>query len=144
MKVLPANTAHSGASVCVSALSNLINDLILSNVNELILFIQPPCSHRWLLFFLFFAATTEVAQIAGINAAKQTHSLIPLCHQLLLRKVSVDLALDHASHAVNITATAKTEGQTVGGGGFPPSLPFPSLFIFFSCCVLYDATTAMG
>jgi hypothetical protein len=34
------------------------------------------------------------AQIAGINAAKQTHMLIPLCHQLLLRKVSVELTLD--------------------------------------------------
>ena len=54
----------------------------------------------------------KVAQIAGINAAKQTHNLIPLCHQLLLRKVSVDLTLDDAAHAVNVSATAKTEGQT--------------------------------
>jgi molybdenum cofactor biosynthesis enzyme len=34
------------------------------------------------------------ALIAGINAAKQTHMLIPLCHQLLLSKVSVVLTLD--------------------------------------------------
>jgi cyclic pyranopterin monophosphate synthase len=33
----------------------------------------------------------SVAQIAGINAAKQTASLIPLCHNIVLDKVSVDL-----------------------------------------------------
>lgn len=53
-----------------------------------------------------------VAKIAGINAAKQTHALIPLCHQLLLRKVSVDLTLSPRDFCVDIRATAKTEGQT--------------------------------
>ena len=53
-----------------------------------------------------------VAKIAGINAAKQTHALIPLCHQLLLRKVSVDLTLNPDNSCVDIRATAKTEGQT--------------------------------
>jgi len=40
-----------------------------------------------------------VAQIAGIQAAKQTSNLIPLCHPLLLTHVSVDLKLveDEAS-----------------------------------------------
>ena len=53
-----------------------------------------------------------VAKIAGINAAKQTHQLIPLCHQLMLRKVSVDLSLNEKTNSVNITALAKTDGKT--------------------------------
>ena len=35
----------------------------------------------------------EVARIAGINAAKQTSALIPLCHPIALTKVSVDFDL---------------------------------------------------
>jgi cyclic pyranopterin phosphate synthase len=35
----------------------------------------------------------SVAQIAGINAAKQTSALIPLCHNIVLDKVSVDLTI---------------------------------------------------
>ena len=53
-----------------------------------------------------------VAKIAGINGAKQTHNLIPLCHSLLLSKVDVQLWLDPLAHAVQIEATAKTSGQT--------------------------------
>ena len=53
-----------------------------------------------------------VAQIAGINAAKNTHNLIPLCHQLLLRNVDVRLTMDPRTCAVVIFATALTEGQT--------------------------------
>src|SRR5262245_6678226 len=34
------------------------------------------------------------ARIAGIMAAKKTHELIPLCHQLLLTKISVDIETD--------------------------------------------------
>ena len=35
----------------------------------------------------------SVAQIAGINAAKQTATLIPLCHNIVLDKVTVDLKI---------------------------------------------------
>ncbi len=53
-----------------------------------------------------------VAQIAGINAAKRTSELIPLCHALFLSKVDVDLALDESLPGVIITATAKTTAKT--------------------------------
>ena len=53
-----------------------------------------------------------VAKIAGINAAKQTHALIPLCHQLLLRDVRVDLSLDAARHAVRVETRATCDGKT--------------------------------
>ena len=50
------------------------------------------------------------ARIAGIQAAKQTATLIPLCHQLPLRHVSVDFKVQN--DGFTITATAKTEPQT--------------------------------
>lgn len=53
-----------------------------------------------------------VAQIAGIQAAKQTASLIPLCHPLPLTKVDVDLELDESLPGIRITATAKVTGKT--------------------------------
>jgi cyclic pyranopterin phosphate synthase len=53
-----------------------------------------------------------VARIAGIMAAKKTHELIPLCHPLLLTKVSLDLALDDDLPGVRITATVRVGGQT--------------------------------
>lgn len=52
-----------------------------------------------------------VARIAGIQAAKRTHELIPLCHPLLLTSVKVQLeALE--PDQVRILATCKLSGQT--------------------------------
>ena len=51
-----------------------------------------------------------VARIAGIQAAKQTSTLIPLCHPLPLTKVGVDFALK--SDGITITTTASTIAQT--------------------------------
>lgn len=53
-----------------------------------------------------------VAQLAGIMGAKRTPDLIPLCHPLALTSVKVELALDAARNAVDITATCKLVGQT--------------------------------
>jgi cyclic pyranopterin phosphate synthase len=53
-----------------------------------------------------------VAQVAGIQAAKQTSGLIPLCHPLLLTKVDVDLKLDESIPGVIITALVKVAGKT--------------------------------
>ncbi|KAA5605970.1 cyclic pyranopterin monophosphate synthase MoaC [Roseospira marina] len=54
----------------------------------------------------------SVAQLAGIMGAKRTPDLIPLCHPLPLTKVTVDLRLDEADHAVEITATCALTGRT--------------------------------
>lgn len=52
-----------------------------------------------------------VARIAGIQAAKKTSELIPLCHPLMLSRVEVALqALE--PDAVRITATCGLAGQT--------------------------------
>jgi cyclic pyranopterin monophosphate synthase len=51
-----------------------------------------------------------VAQLAGIQAAKRTPDMIPLCHPIALSSVKVDLMCD--AKAVRITATCKVTGQT--------------------------------
>jgi cyclic pyranopterin phosphate synthase len=53
-----------------------------------------------------------VAQIAGIQAAKRTSELIPLCHPIPLHQVEVVLELDDSLPGVQITATARTTGKT--------------------------------
>lgn len=52
------------------------------------------------------------ARLAGIMAAKKTSDLIPLCHPLMLTKVSVDIAIDEALPGLQVTATAKLTGRT--------------------------------
>ena len=52
------------------------------------------------------------ARIAGIMAAKQTPSLIPLCHPIPLSRVAVDLVPDQTASAVRISATVATTAQT--------------------------------
>jgi len=54
----------------------------------------------------------ETARLAGIMAAKRTYSLIPLCHQLNLTKVSVDFKFDKRRNKVDIEAKAICIGQT--------------------------------
>lgn len=52
------------------------------------------------------------ARLAGIMAAKRTHELIPLCHPLLITKVTIDIVPDEALPGVTVTATVKVTGQT--------------------------------
>jgi cyclic pyranopterin phosphate synthase len=54
--------------------------------------------------------TLAVARLAGIMGAKQTPSLIPLCHPLAISAVTVDLEV--ADDAVEITATVRTTDRT--------------------------------
>lgn len=51
-----------------------------------------------------------VARVAGIQAAKQTQSLIPLCHQIPLTKVAVDF--QEQAEGLAIQATVKTLAAT--------------------------------
>lgn len=53
-----------------------------------------------------------VAQLAGIQAAKRTAELIPLCHPLALTHVEVSVRLDEAASSVEIEATCRTRGET--------------------------------
>jgi cyclic pyranopterin phosphate synthase len=57
-----------------------------------------------------------IARIAGIQAAKKTSDLIPLCHPLALTRVAVEFALEPVTEgnrpAVTCTATVETVGPT--------------------------------
>lgn len=53
-----------------------------------------------------------VARIAGIQAAKRTSDLIPLCHPLMLGQVRVELIPDPGESRIHITAICKLAGQT--------------------------------
>ncbi|KAL2893257.1 Cyclic pyranopterin monophosphate synthase mitochondrial [Bienertia sinuspersici] len=54
----------------------------------------------------------SVSKIAGITGAKQTSNLIPLCHNIGLSHVNVDLALNHSDYSVVIQGEASTTAKT--------------------------------
>ncbi|MHA6642266.1 cyclic pyranopterin monophosphate synthase MoaC [Mesorhizobium sp. A623] len=76
------------------------------------------------------------ARIAGIMAAKKTHELIPLCHPLLLTKVSVDIEPDHALPGLKITALARVTAKT---GVEMEALTAASV----ACLTIYDMAKAV-
>lgn len=53
-----------------------------------------------------------VARIAGIQAAKQTGLLIPLCHPLMLSKVQVSFEIQADANRVRVETLCKLTGQT--------------------------------
>lgn len=53
-----------------------------------------------------------VAQIAAIIGAKKTSELIPLCHQIPLSKVDVDLVVKEKTFEIEIKSTVKTLAKT--------------------------------
>jgi cyclic pyranopterin monophosphate synthase len=52
------------------------------------------------------------ARIAGIMAAKRTHDIIPLCHQLALTEVMVEFEPSRDPAGLTVTASAKVDGKT--------------------------------
>ncbi|MBZ9810670.1 cyclic pyranopterin monophosphate synthase MoaC [Mesorhizobium sp. BR1-1-9] len=76
------------------------------------------------------------ARIAGIMAAKKTHELIPLCHPLLLTKVSVDIEPDPALPGLKIIALARVTGKT---GVEMEALTAASV----ACLTIYDMAKAV-
>ncbi|MDP3247474.1 MAG: cyclic pyranopterin monophosphate synthase MoaC [Polaromonas sp.] len=53
-----------------------------------------------------------IARIAGIQAAKKTSDLIPLCHPIGLTRVAVEFEVDAITHSVHCRATTECTGQT--------------------------------
>ena len=54
----------------------------------------------------------NVARIAGIQGAKRTSELIPLCHPISLTKISLDLTLNDKIPGIEIISTVNTTGPT--------------------------------
>ena len=77
-----------------------------------------------------------VARIAGIMAAKRAPDLIPLCHPLLLTKVSVDIAPDESLPGLRVTALARVTGKT---GVEMEALTAASV----ACLTIYDMAKAI-
>ncbi|RKR06034.1 cyclic pyranopterin phosphate synthase [Kushneria sinocarnis] len=76
------------------------------------------------------------ARIAGIQAAKRTHELIPLCHALMLSKVSVDFEFDHRLPGVRVRSFCRLAGRT---GVEMEALTAASV----ACLTLYDMCKAV-
>jgi cyclic pyranopterin monophosphate synthase len=76
------------------------------------------------------------ARIAGIMAAKKTHELIPLCHPLLLTKVSVDIQPEPALPGLRVVALARVTGKT---GVEMEALTAASV----ACLTIYDMAKAI-
>lgn len=53
-----------------------------------------------------------VAKIAGIQGAKKTSELIPLCHPLIINQINVEITLDEELPGVQIEASVITDGKT--------------------------------
>ena len=53
-----------------------------------------------------------IARIAGIQGAKKTSDLIPLCHPIGLTRVAVEFEIQSAASCIVCTATAEVTGQT--------------------------------
>lgn len=54
----------------------------------------------------------SVARIAGIQASKNCSNLIPLCHPLMLSKVSIDFEIDEDNKQIRIICCCKLNGNT--------------------------------
>jgi len=78
-----------------------------------------------------------IARIAGIQAAKKTSDLIPLCHPLALTRVAVAFALADSGNAPQVACTATVE--TVG----PTGVEMEALTaVSVACLTLYDMLKA--
>ncbi|ESQ36761.1 hypothetical protein EUTSA_v10008544mg [Eutrema salsugineum] len=87
------NTKRSALACCKVILGKRVFDLVLANQ-------------------MGKGDVLGVAKIAGINGAKQTSSLIPLCHNIALTHVRVDLRLNPEDFSVDIEGEASCTGKT--------------------------------
>uniref|UniRef100_A0A1J3J289 cyclic pyranopterin monophosphate synthase n=3 Tax=Noccaea caerulescens TaxID=107243 RepID=A0A1J3J289_NOCCA len=87
------NTKRSALACCKVILGQRVFDLVLANQ-------------------MGKGDVLGVAKIAGINGAKQTSSLIPLCHNIALTHVRVDLRLNPEDFSVDIEGEASCTGKT--------------------------------
>jgi cyclic pyranopterin phosphate synthase len=53
-----------------------------------------------------------VSKIAGIQAAKKTHGLIPLCHNIFISNIDINFKLKEKSFGIEIKSTVKTNAKT--------------------------------
>jgi cyclic pyranopterin phosphate synthase len=76
------------------------------------------------------------ARLAGIMAAKRTHTLIPLCHPLPITKIEIEIDPEHGLPGFLVQATVKVTGQT---GVEMEALTAVSI----ACLTIYDMVKAV-
>ena len=77
-----------------------------------------------------------VARLAGIQAAKRTAELVPLCHPLALDQIEVEPVLHEELPGVMVTATARMQGKT--------GVEMEALTaVAVACLTIYDMTKAV-
>ena len=54
----------------------------------------------------------NVAQVAGIMAAKKTSELIPMCHPIIITGVDIEFTQNEDEHSIEIEATVRCKGET--------------------------------
>ncbi len=81
-------------------------------------------------------AALSTARLAGIQAAKRTADLIPLCHTIPLDHVEVEIRLDEKRRSAEVTATAAARWTT---GVEMEALAAVSV----ACLTLYDMAKAI-
>ncbi|MDD2371860.1 MAG: cyclic pyranopterin monophosphate synthase MoaC [Firmicutes bacterium] len=54
----------------------------------------------------------SVARVAGIMGAKNTSSMIPMCHPLLINSCSIDFNVDENNSLIEVMCTVKVDGKT--------------------------------
>lgn len=80
---------------------------------------------------------TQTAHIAGIMAAKRTHDLIPLCHQLPLDKIGLSFEYKDEQNAIRVESTVRVTHKT---GVEMEALTAVSV----ACLTIYDMTKALS
>lgn len=53
-----------------------------------------------------------VSRVAGIMAVKNTSSLIPMCHPLLISKCSIDFEIEEHKNLIHVQCMVKIDGKT--------------------------------
>ena len=74
---------------------------------------------------------SSIAIIAGILGAKKTSELIPLCHNIEIDNINIDISTDKKNSSLKVRATAKNKGKT---GVEMEALTAASI----SCLTIYD------
>lgn len=84
-----------------------------------------------------------VARIAAIMAAKQTQSLIPMCHNILLTNAKIEFSFDDEGNKILIKSTVKTTGKT---GVEMEALTMVSIagLTIYDMCKSMDKSMAIG
>ena len=84
-----------------------------------------------------------IARIAGIQGAKRTSDLIPLCHPIALTRVAVEFEVEEARHSVLCRTTAECTGQT-GVEMEALSAVSVALLTIYDMCKAVDRGMTMG